>query len=88
MKKLKNLLFFKKEDGLFTDFIKISFWAFTLIYCYISLCTIVSLLTPPAHQLPSSVNSETIWLYYTIAYLIIFTVHMFILKVVRRIKKK
>ena len=88
MKKLKTLLFFKKEDGLFTDFIKISFWTFTLIYCYISFSTIVSLLTPPAHQLPSSVNTETIWLYYTIAYLIIFTVHMIILKVVRRIKKK
>ena len=87
MKKLKNLLFFKKEDSLFTDFIKISFWTFTLIYCYISLGTIVSLLIPPAHPLPSSVNSETIWLYYTIAYLIIFTVHMIILKVVRHIEK-
>ena len=88
MKKLKTLLFFKKEDGLFTDLIKISFWTFTLIYCYISFSTIVSLLTPPARQLPSSVNTETIWLYYTIAYLIIFTVHMIILKVVRRINKK
>ena len=78
----------RKEDGRIINFFKICFLILTLLYFYISMCTIIGLLNPPEQQLPSSENIETIWLYYTIAYLLVCAVHVMILKLIRFIRKK
>ena len=78
----------RKEDGLIINFFKTCFLILTLLYSYVSICTIVGLLNPLEQPLPSSENIETIWLYYTIAYLLVCVVHVMILKLIRFIRKK
>ena len=91
MKKIKKYLFLQKEDGLIINILKICFWLPTGYYWYYSVCVVVSLidrwLNGP-NPLPVSINPETLWLYYTAAYLVICAVHILNLQTVKFLTKK
>ena len=91
MKKIKKYLFLNKEDGFVINFFKVCFWLPTGYYWFYSVCVAVNLierwLNGPS-GLPVSINPETLWLYYTAAYLVLCAVHVAVLKLIRFIRKK
>ena len=91
MKRIKKYLIPQKEDGFFINFFKICFWLSTGYYGFYSVSVVINLidrwLNGP-NPLPVAINPETLWLYYTAAYLVLCAVHVIILKTVRFIKKK
>ena len=91
MKIIKKYLLLKKEDGLIINFFKICFWLPTAYYLFYSVSVVINLidrwLNGP-NPLPMSINPETLWLYYSAAYLVLCAVHVAILKLVRSIRKK
>ena len=91
MKNIKKYLFLKKGDGFVINFFKICFWLPTAYYLFYSVCVVVNLidrwLNGP-NPLPVSINSETLWLYYTAFYLVICAVHALNLQTVKFLTKK
>ena len=91
MKKIKEYLFLKKEDGFVMNFFKICFWLPTVYYWFYSVSTLVNLidrwLNGP-NPLPVSINPENLWLIYTVFYLVICAVHILNLKTVKFLTKK
>ena len=91
MKQIKKYLLPQKEDGPIINFCKICFWLPTGYYWFYSVCVVVNLidrwLNGP-NPLPVSINPETLWLYYTAAYLVICAVHILNLKTVKFLTKK
>ena len=91
MKRIKKYLIPKKEDGFFINFFKICFWMPTGYYWFYSVSVVINLidrwLNGP-NPLPMSINPETLWLYYTAAYLVLCAVHVAVLKLIRSIRKK
>lgn len=85
---MEKFVLLKKQDGILIRIIKICFWIITLIYCYLTLCTIVDLFPSSKPELPSSVSPGKIWLIYTTLYLAICILHVIVLKIVGIIKKK
>ena len=91
MKKIKKYLIPKKEDGFLINFFKVCFWLPTAYYLYYSVCVVVNLIDRwrnGPNPLPVSINPETLWLYYTAAYLVIFVVHGLNLKTIRFLTKR
>ena len=91
MKKIKKYLFLKKEDGVVMNFFKICFWLPTAYYLFYSVCVVVNLIDRwrnGPNPLPVSINPETLWLYYSAAYLVICAVHILNLKTVKFLTKK
>ena len=91
MKIIKKYLLPQKGDGFVINFFKICFWLPTAYYLFYSVSVVINLidrwLNGP-NPLPMSINPETLWLYYSAAYLVLCAVHVAILKLVRSIRKK
>ena len=89
--KNKEVSFSQKEDGMIINLFKICFWLPTGYYWFYSVCVVVNLidrLINGPNPLPVSINPETLWLYYTAAYLVICAVHILNLRTVRFLTKK
>ena len=91
MKIIKKYLLPQKGDGFVINFFKICLWLPTAYYLFYSVSVVINLidrwLNGP-NPLPMSINPETLWLYYSAAYLVLCAVHVAILKLARSIRKK